>query len=134
MRLFLDTNVLASALGTRGLCLDLVRLVMDEHELLVSIPLLDELERALEGKFGVPGPDRAIVREILMACSLATTPDPLPVFDSPDPTDVPLLAAAFSAGAEFFVTGDKALLDMKSIKGMPIVSPRQMYERLIRRT
>ena len=51
MRLFLDTNVLASAFGTRGLCLDLLRLVLDEHELLASIPLLDELERVLDEKF-----------------------------------------------------------------------------------
>ena len=127
MRLFLDTNVLASAFGTRGLCLDLLRLVLDEHELLVSIPLLDELERVLEEKFGVPDSDRATARIVLMQCTPVATPDPVPALDSPDPTDVPLLAAAFSAGANFFVTGDKALLDMKSVKGMPIVSPRDAW-------
>lgn len=132
MRLFLDTSVLASAFGTRGLCLDLVRLVLDEHELLVSAELLDELERVLREKFGVPGPDRAAAREVLTDCSLVAAPEGVPAFDSPDPTDVPLLAAVVSAGADFFVTGDKALLDMKSVKAMPIVSPRQMYERLIR--
>jgi putative PIN family toxin of toxin-antitoxin system len=134
VKLFADTNVLASAFGTRGLCLDLFRLALDQHELLVSAVLLDELERVLEEKFGVPVRDRAAVREVLGECTLVATPDPVPVFDCPDPSDTPLLAAAIAAGAEFFVTGDKALLEMKSIKGMPVVSPRQMYERLIRRT
>ncbi|OGA54703.1 MAG: putative toxin-antitoxin system toxin component, PIN family [Betaproteobacteria bacterium RIFCSPLOWO2_12_FULL_62_13] len=132
MRLFLDTNVLASAFGTRGLCLDLVRLVLEEHDLLVSIPLLDELERVLEEKFGVPGPDRAAAREVLLACTTVSASASVPVIDCPDPTDIPLLAAALSASAEFFVTGDKALLGMESVKGMPIVSPRQMYEQLMR--
>lgn len=131
MRLFADTNVLASAFGTRGLCLDLFRLALDQHELLVSALLLDELERVLEEKFGVPGRDRTAAREVLRECTFVATPDPVPEFDCPDPSDTPLLAAAISAGAEFFVTGDKALLEMESVKGMPIVSPRQMYERLI---
>lgn len=132
MRLFLDTNVLASALGTRGLCLDLLRLLLDEHELLVCRPLLDELERVLHEKFGVPGQDRAAATKVFAECRLVATPDPLPALASPDPSDIPLLAAAVCARADFFVTGDRALLEMKSIEGVPIVSPRVMYERLIR--
>ncbi|MDW8469612.1 MAG: putative toxin-antitoxin system toxin component, PIN family [Burkholderiales bacterium] len=132
MKLFLDTNVLASAFGTRGLCLDLLRLVLEEHELLVSAPLLDELERVLEEKFGVPPPDRRVARSVLAECEAVATPDPPLALDTPDASDAPLLAAALSAGAEFFVTGDKALLDMKAVEGMRIVSPRQMFERLIR--
>lgn len=132
MRLFIDTNVLASAFGTHGLCLDLFRLVLDEHELLICTQLLDELERVLQEKFGVPEPGRAAVREVLMECTLVDMPSPEPTLACPDRSDVPLLAAALSAGADFFVTGDKALLDIKSIEGMLIVSPRQMYERLIR--
>ncbi len=32
--------------------------------------------------------------------------------------------------AEFFVTGDKPLLDPRRIEGMAIVTPRELYERL----
>jgi predicted nucleic acid-binding protein len=56
VRVFLDTNVLASALATRGLCADLFESVLAEHELVASKEMLEELERALTLKFKVPGP------------------------------------------------------------------------------
>jgi predicted nucleic acid-binding protein len=62
VRVFLDTNVLASAFGSRGLCADLVRLLFAEHELVTSEFVLDELNRTLRDKFGVP---EATVQEIL---------------------------------------------------------------------
>ena len=36
MRVFLDTNVLVSALTTRGLAADVFRLALSEHELLTG--------------------------------------------------------------------------------------------------
>lgn len=130
MRLFLDTNVLASALGTRGLCLDLLRLVLDEHELVVSGALLDELDRVLRDKFRVPQPERTAARAVFAACTLANEPDPPPEIDCPDPSDVPLLGAALASGAALFVTGDKALVDLKVVQGMPVVPPREAWERV----
>ena len=52
MKVFLDTNVLASALTTRGLCAELFEVVLQSHELLTSDPVLRELERILPGKLG----------------------------------------------------------------------------------
>jgi predicted nucleic acid-binding protein len=46
--------------------------------------------------------------------------------------DARLLHAAAAAGAEAFVTGDKAVLNLQAYQGMPILSPRQMFERLMR--
>lgn len=45
MRIFLDTNVLAAALATRGLCAELFEVALQSHELLVSDSVLAELER-----------------------------------------------------------------------------------------
>lgn len=42
MRVALDTNVLVSAIGTRGLCADLMRLVLRDHELVVGEQVLLE--------------------------------------------------------------------------------------------
>lgn len=44
MRIFLDTNVLVAALATRGLCADLLRVVLREHQLVLSAQVLTELE------------------------------------------------------------------------------------------
>ena len=52
MRVFLDTNVLASALTARGLCAELFEVVLQSHDLLTSEPVLLELERILPGKLG----------------------------------------------------------------------------------
>ena len=51
MRVFPGTNVLASALATRGLCADLLQSVLAEHELIVGVPVLEELENILPRKF-----------------------------------------------------------------------------------
>lgn len=47
----------------------------------------------------------------------------------PDPEDVVILAAAHAGNAACFVTGDKALLDLGEVDGMPVISPRQFWER-----
>jgi len=47
MRIFLDTNVLASAVATRGLCADVLREVLTRHDLIISNALLKELKLVL---------------------------------------------------------------------------------------
>jgi hypothetical protein len=54
VRIFLDTNVLASALATRGLCADLLHQLLLAHTLVISSEVLAELERVLFIKFGAP--------------------------------------------------------------------------------
>jgi len=44
MRVFLDTNLLVSAVATRGLCADVLREVLLSHQLVISPPLLSELK------------------------------------------------------------------------------------------
>ena len=56
MKVFLDTNVLVSAFATRGLCADVLRQVLAEHELLVGERVLREVGRVLRAKLRVPQP------------------------------------------------------------------------------
>ncbi|AGA33152.1 PilT protein domain protein [Thioalkalivibrio nitratireducens DSM 14787] len=48
-----------------------------------------------------------------------------------DPDDRPIVGSALAAEAERFVTGDQLLLVLKDLEGMPIVSPRECWERLL---
>ncbi|MEA3411107.1 MAG: putative toxin-antitoxin system toxin component, PIN family [Pseudomonadota bacterium] len=130
MRVFLDTNVLASAFGTRGLCLDLVRHVLDEHDAVVSDVVLRELEKALKDKFRVPAAGREAAPLALLECAVVNPPVDASLPDCPDPADAPILAAALEARAEVFVTGDRALLELREVQGMAILSPRGFWERL----
>ena len=47
MRVFLDTNVLISAFAARGLCADLMRLLLAEHDVLTGEVNLTELRRVI---------------------------------------------------------------------------------------
>lgn len=128
MRVFLDTNVLASALGTRGLCSDVVRTVMEFHHLVISEKLLEELARVLRDKFGLP--HDAIEDAMWLVrqdaeCSEEDTEQYIPI---QDPDDVPLLSAARRGRSDVFVTGDKELLKLGSLGTMRIMGPRQFWE------
>ena len=56
MRVFLDTNVLVAAYATHGLCEDVFRVLLAEHELVVSETVLAEFERVLGQKLRLPLP------------------------------------------------------------------------------
>ena len=129
MKVFLDTNVLASALATRGLCTELFELVLQGHELLISEPVLQELERLLPGKLGLSKPVTKGFMELLLAEAVLTTAElPFPVL--PDPDDEAIIASALAGQAEVFITGDKALLELKFVEKLPVISPRQFWEML----
>lgn len=128
MRVFLDTNVLASALATRGLCAELFESVLTGHELIVSAELLVELRRILTRKLGIPVETaESFVSLVASSAVIVAVAGELPA-GIPDPDDAPLLAAALAGGADCFVTGDKALLNLGDVAGMPVISPRRFWE------
>ena len=128
MKVFLDTNVLASALATRGLCAELFESVLTGHDLLASRELLAELRRILTAKLRIPADTAdAFVTLVDANATILPTPAEYPP-GIPDPDDAPLIAAALTGGAECFVTGDKALLDLGTVAGMPVISPRRFWE------
>lgn len=130
MRVFLDTNVLASAAATRGLCADVLREVIASHELVVSPALLKELRRVLKEKFRAPRDAIADVVSFLQRDTIAARPSALRGVKLKDKDDLPLLSAAMNGQAQVFVTGDRELLVLGRIGDLEIVSPRQFWERL----
>ena len=129
MKVFLDTNVLASALTTRGLCAELFEVVLQSHELLISDPVLKELERILPNKLGQSESITERFISLLRSEGFLITND-YPAPSLPDPEDEPIVASALAGGATVFVTGDKALLKLITIEQLPIISPRAFWKRL----
>lgn len=127
MRIFLDTNVLASAIATRGLCADLMQAVLAEHELLVGAQVLKELEDVLSRKFRL---NADVTKEYLGLLRSegevvsATLPSHAKLRDTDDEK---VLANALAGKADVFVTGDQELLALKRVKEMQIVSPRGLW-------
>jgi putative PIN family toxin of toxin-antitoxin system len=130
MKVFLDTNVLASAAATRGLCADVLREVFASHELFISDQVLIELRRVLQLKFGVPQELIDDFIELLQRDSIPAQAGQLPTVELKDSDDLTILGAAISAGAEVLVTGDRELLGLNRISGLEVLSPRQFWEKL----
>jgi uncharacterized protein len=130
MRIFFDTNVLASALATRGLCADLFRLVVTEHELLTGEVNLTELCRVLRERFHVP---LALAKETELALrqnTIVPPPKRTLAIKVRDPDDAWVLASAVAGEADALVTGDKDLLSIAKHVPLRILAPRQLWELL----
>jgi putative PIN family toxin of toxin-antitoxin system len=130
VRVFLDTNVLVSAFVSRGLCADLLKAVLAQHELVLGSVVRDELRRVLEVKLGVPV---EIVNEalaVLEDAAVVTRPD-LPARASiSDVDDLWVLACAEAGLAEVLVSGDAELIQLAEWSGIPIKSPRAFWDLL----
>lgn len=132
MKVFIDTNVWLSGRFRPGLCAQLLEALIETgFDILLDDHVLDEFRRVARDKLGV---DQAMLARTdlfflrhVQIVPAAQAPAP----DVPDPDDAWILAAALTAGAHWFVTGDKTLLDLGALGEMAILSPRAAYERLI---
>jgi putative PIN family toxin of toxin-antitoxin system len=128
---FLDTNVLLSGLLGTGLCARLLdTLVLTGQTLVIGEPVLAEFTRIARGKFQIPDDELAPVLNWLRRHEVVGIRAPSPLPDVPDPDDRPIIACALSAQADLFIAGDQALLDLGTVQGLRLVSPRTVYERL----
>jgi len=128
MKVFLDTNVIASATATRGLCADVLRTVIEFHDLVVSEHLLDELRRILRDKFGASPEMIADVVRFLQQDTIAAQAIPTADLPLKDTADVAIVSSAINGGADMLVTGDKEILGVKHVGSMKIVTPRQFWD------
>ena len=130
MRVLLDTNVLASAVTTRGLCADVLREVLAKHELVVCSQIFSELRRILQSKFGMSSDLIKSFVWLLQQDTILSKPGSLPQVNLKDKDDLGILAAAQSGGADVVVTGDRELQTLGDFLGIKIMSPRQFWQEL----
>jgi uncharacterized protein len=130
VRVLLDTNVIISAVATRGLCADVFRAVLAAHELVTCAQVLQEVRRILRMKFDVPEPLIAEYLELLGQEAIVAEFEGPPDLPIQDQDDAEIVAAAISARAEVLVTGDHELQSLKNIGQLRIISPRAFWEEL----
>ena len=128
--MFLDTNVLISALATRGLCADLYERLATEHEIVIGEPVVLEVLDILQRKFKANAEllikVEAQLRLLEVIAPQLATPI-LPIKDKEDPW---IIACALNAKVDCFVTGDTELLNLKIIDKLPVISPRDCWSML----
>jgi putative PIN family toxin of toxin-antitoxin system len=131
VRVFLDTSVLVAAFATRGLCADVLRTVLAEHELIVGETVLTELGRVLKEKIGTPEAQARDVVGFVRQHAVVAAETFVPPVDVRDANDLPILSGAIQGGAEVLVTGDNDLLVLGRVESLPILDPRGFW-RLIK--
>ncbi len=128
MRVFLDTNVVVSGFATRGLCADIIRLVLAEHELIIGEVVLEETRRVLQQKIHLPEPLTTDILSFLENQTIQAKPKTMPSIRIRDEGDLLVLASALAAKADVLITGDKDLLDINEhVHGLVITDPRGFW-------
>jgi putative PIN family toxin of toxin-antitoxin system len=121
-----DTNVLVAAFVSEGVCSKLlIRARKRQFHLFISPFILQEFERVLSKKLAVPkGEAREAVRLVSEAASVILLPPKLNAPICRDSKDDNVLACSLAAETDYLVTGDADLLDLRSFRNIPIISPR----------
>lgn len=130
MRVMLDTNVLLSALLFPGRRMDdMMRCIFEQHRLVLSSFVLDELLYVVRRKF--PAKVQAIDRLLSsMSYELVYTPAEMEqgLFEIRDAKDYPVLYTAIAEGVDVLITGDKDFAAV-DVEHPQILTPAEFMER-----
>ncbi|MBI5198437.1 MAG: putative toxin-antitoxin system toxin component, PIN family [Nitrospirae bacterium] len=121
-----DTNVLIAAIITEGICSKLLhRARMGEFSLVSSPFIMKELRRILSKKFRLPQEELALAMEPISEAISQVIEHNLKITDiCRDTDDDNIIACAVAAKADYLVTGDSDLLEIKKYHGVKIITPR----------
>ncbi|MCL5045050.1 MAG: PIN domain-containing protein [Deltaproteobacteria bacterium] len=134
MKVFPDINVLASAFGTRGLCADVLRLILAEHELVTGEVVIEELRAVLRKKFEVPAATIEQIDGFLRSYHVEPKPREIAELKLSDRNDLLVVGSALKVQAEVLVTDDREILDLKDKpKALRIVNPRAFWNLAVQR-
>lgn len=134
----LDTNVLVSALITpKGSFPHQIYQKFKEQEfiLLTSAPILSEIEDVINRPHLVKNYSltinqrRKIIKELMALSFVVSETQELKVVIN-DPDDDKFISCAVVGEADYLVSGDNHLLNLKQYQNIKIVSPRQFLEEL----
>lgn len=121
----MDTNVIISALFWKGAPYEVVRSgIKGEFQMITSESILKETRDKLADKFKVPLSETNELIKIILANSFMVLPlhkiDAIKI----DPSDNKILECAVFGGANFIVSGDKHLLDLRQYGNIKIITPQ----------
>ena len=133
MKVCLDTNVVVSAVATRGLCGDLFQAILAEHELVLGATVLGELRTVLSRKMRVPRDTIQELEAYLRDHATVVKAAAKQRITGLDAADAAVVAEAMAGDTDVLVSGDQDLLSLAA-PPVSIVSPRGLWEALRRAT
>lgn len=128
-RIVIDTNVYISAIFWGGKPREVLDLGRNGRiSIFTSSEIQAEIETKLKTKFGI---EEREVAQILLDYAMFTLPikplEKISVIDA-DPDDDKFIECAVAAQAEYIVSGDKHLLDLKNYRGIQIIKAAHFLE------
>jgi putative PIN family toxin of toxin-antitoxin system len=130
VRIVLDTNVIVAAFAARGLCGEVFEVCVSGHTLVISEYILAEVNSALAKKVKLPKKIIHDITEYLRDVAEIVEPDHVDNSVCRDKHDLPVIGTATKGNADFIITGDADLLALKRYRGINIMIPRELWNRL----
>jgi putative PIN family toxin of toxin-antitoxin system len=130
VRIVLDTNVIVAAFAARGLCAEVFEVCVSSHTLVISEHILAEVDSALVKKVKLPKKIIHDITEYLSDVAEIVEPDHVDNSVCRDKHDLPVIGTATKGNADFVITGDADLLALKRYRGINIMTPRELWNRL----
>ncbi len=129
LKAVLDTNIFISAVLFGGNPGEVYRMgIKGLFDLVVSADILQEVEECLVQKFlWEPNKSQAFVSQIKRVATVINVQEQVPEVCR-DPQDDHVLAAALQEEADYIVSGDKDLLELRSYMGVKIVDAAAFIE------
>ena len=129
MRVVFDTNVLVAAFISEGLCSKLLhRANRRDFDLYISSFIIREFQKALKTKIGLSKSGIKVLTDLLNEVVKLMNPKKRDEKQARgicrDKEDDLVLACALACDADYLVTGNQDLLEIRKIGKVRIVSPR----------
>jgi putative PIN family toxin of toxin-antitoxin system len=124
MKAVFDTNVLVAAFVTEGVCAKLLgRARRKQLDLLISPFILKEFENVLLKKLSASKEKIRTATKLISEAAEMLSPVSKVSGICRDPDDDQILSCALSAEADYLITGDSDLLELKEFRGIRILTP-----------
>lgn len=134
MKLVLDSNVLISAIIFGGKPRIIFELIVIEKaaEGITSEALMKEMLNVLKSKFKYSKEELIKVEKLVKENFKVLNPKEIPHLIKDDPSDNQVLAIVDKAKIDLIVSGDRHLLNIKQYRNVPIVTPRDFVEKILK--
>ena len=130
-RVVIDTNVMVSAFLGGGLETIIVAWTAGKFSLIVSNQVVSEyLEVLSRPRFKITHDELDNFAALILIKAEFVLPEESIHAVEADPSDNKYIEAAVAGQADYIVSGDKHLLDLKEYKGIFIITPRAFLEQL----
>jgi putative PIN family toxin of toxin-antitoxin system len=131
-KVVLDTNVLISAIVFGGKPREVLRAaIKGKIQLVLTENILEEMREVLEGKkFQFPKEIRDLIIQELLSLAEIVKPKHRITFAKEDPDDNRVLECAKESKADYIVSGDVHLLEIKEFDETKILTPGEFLDML----